>query len=496
MPTYWRNLQNPTNYENYNLNNARRIIKNSAFEIATYGVRSVSIILVPVFLARLAGPELLGQYVTVMSLAGVFVFVAGFGLPRLLMREIALVREDKEEVAKLVNASLGVVLLISLITIVLMLTIGTLMSYSTILMRALFLTGIAVAVETMTNVIMASFRGLEEMHWSWLVKVVIEVVFIVLLIGVLSIQARIDWLMAAYLIATIVALFVAIGLYWPRFGRLGLLVDVALWRSLIKMGFPFAVNTAVTAIRGRVGVIILAFFSGNVAVAMLEVATSLTVRINVLGRSVNDATYPFLSSQYVKDARSLNRYTAKSVRFLLIPSALIATVLWVFGEDIVGLLYGKEYLEAVPALKLLALLIPLRFVTYSLGTALTASNRQSQRATSVTLAAIVNVLLGLLLIPRYQMMGAVYAILLTEVMLFGLTIWYLRAEALEMIDWRPFVGPVLGSLIILVISFFLINMLNVWILLILTVLIYFVIIVGVDRSAIEPLRLMVKGWRS
>jgi len=262
------------------------------------------------------------------------------------------------------------------------------------------------------------------------------------------------------------------------------------------MGFPFAINTAVTVVRGRVGVIILAYLSGSVAVAMLEVATSLTVRINVLGRSVNDASYPFLSSQFVKDARSLTKYTAKGIRFLLIASVLIATVIWVFGEDIIGLLYGEDFLEAVPALKLLALLIPLRFVTYSLGTALTASNRQSKRATAVTVSAVVNVLLNLLLIPRYQMMGAVYAIIITEVMLFGLTIWYLRDEALEMIDWRPFVGPVLGSLIILVGSFFLVKTLNVWILLMLSVLIYFVIIVGVDRSTLEPLRLIVKGRRS
>lgn len=447
-------------------------------------------------LARLAGPELLGEYVTVISLATVFVFVAGFGLPRLLMREVARVREDKKEVAKLVNASLGVVLIISLISIGLMLTVGALMSYSPILMKALLLTGIAVAFETMAKVVMTSFRGFEEMEWSWLVSVVTEVVFLALLVVVLNIQARIDLIMAAYLLSRLVSMFVAAGLYWPRFGRLGLLVDFPLWRSLIKMGFPFAINTAVTAARGRMGVIILAFFSGSVAVAMLEVATSLTVKINVLGRSVNDATYPFLSSQYVKNARSLSRYTAKSVRFLLIPSVLIATVLWIFGEDIIELLYGEEYIVAVPALKLLALLIPLRFVTYSLGTALTASNRQSQRATSVTVAAIVNVLLALLLIPRYQMMGAVYAILLTEIVLFAMTVWYLRAEALEMIEWRPFLGPTLGSLIVIVISFFLVNMVNVWILLMLSVLIYSVIIVSVDRSTIDPLRLIVKGWRS
>jgi len=61
-----------------------------------------------------------------------------------------------------------------------------------------------------------------------------------------------------------------------------------------------------------------------------------------------------------------------------------------------------------------------------------------------------------------------------------------------MIAWRPFVGPILGSLIILSVSFFLVNTLNVWFLLLLSILLYLVIIVSVDRSTIEPLRLIAK----
>jgi len=471
------------------MSNSRRIIKNSVFEIATYGVRSLSLFLVPVLLARVSGPELLGEYVIVINLAIVFVFIADFGLPRLLTREISRVREDKEQIRRLVNASLGLVLIFSFISIVLMLAIGFWMGYSPIRVRALLLTGMAIALETLTLIVIATFRGSEEMELSWLVRMVAELVFLVMLLIILPIQVRIDWIMTGYLLSRLASLFVAARLYWPRFGKLWLLVDFNLWRSLVTMGVPFAINNAVTFVRGRLGVIILAFLSGSVMIAMLEVATGLTIRINVLGRSVNDSLFPFLSSQFVKDVRSLWKYTANGIRFLLIPGFLIASLLWVFGGELVLLLYGEEFVAAIPALKLLALLIPFRFITYSLGTALTASDRQGQRSVTVTVAAVTSVIFNFLLIPRFLLMGAVYAIIITEVILFGQTAWYLRAEMREIINWRYFIGPVIGSILILSASYLFTSM-STWVLLILSILIYLIVIVAMERSSIKPLRLM------
>ena len=473
------------------MRNGKRILKNAAFEIASYGARSASLFLVPLLLARLAGAELLGQYVTVFSLASVFIFLAAFGLPRLLMREVSRVRDSKPEVNQLINASLGIVIILALLTIFLMYLIGVWMEYSALMMNALIFAGFALAFESLANIFAAAFRGSEEMEWSWLVRMVAEVAYVSLVFIVIMVDIRTDWIMAAFMLSRLTSMSVGAGLYRRRFGRIGLLVDLSLWRKLIKLSFPFAINTAVTLVRGRLGVLILAFLSGSVAVAMLEVASSLTVRINVLGRSVNDAFYPFLSSQYVKDEHSLPKYTAKGIQFLLIPSMLIATVIWVFGHDIILLLYGDAFVLAVPGLQLLALVIPLRFITYSLGTALTASDRQAQRATAVTVAAVSNVALNFSLIPTFQMMGAIYAILLTEIILFGLTVWYLRIEISDMIAWRPFVAPVFGSMMIIS-SSVLFNTLNVWYLLMLSTLLYAVIILGVDHATIRPILVMTR----
>ena len=86
-------------------------------------------------------------------------------------------------------------------------------------------------------------------------------------------------------------------------------------------------------------------------------------------------------------------------------------------------------------------------------------------------------------------MGAVYETLLTEVVLFAMYVWYLRAEAREMFAWRGFLGPALGAAAIFAASL-LLDTVNIWLLGGISILLYGVIVVWMDRSSIELFRLI------
>ena len=121
--------------------------------------------------------------------------------------------------------------------------------------------------------------------------------------------------------------------------------------------------------------------------------------------------------------------------------------------------------------------------------ALDASNRAGQRATAVAIAAVTNVLLNFGLVPIYQMKGAAYATLFTELIICGLFLWYLRNELHDIIQWRTFVAPSLGALIIFGVPP-LFEAINVWLLVSLSIALYIVTVVALDRDSIETLLLM------
>ncbi|TFG68202.1 MAG: flippase, partial [Anaerolineales bacterium] len=461
------------------MNHLKRIAKNSVFQTVAYGVQSLTAFFIPVYLARLASAELLGQYATTIVLIGLFATVAKFGLPSLLIREISRNRENPEQVDSLVNAAMGLTMVLSVTAIVLMLITSKLLNYPSVMFRACVLAGLALGIEAITYVLEASFRGREKMEWSAVVIAVMEGAFLLLALVAVPLKASIEWLMIAYLVSRIIALGVAIWIYRVRFGKLHSTIDKKRWSSLFKASLPFAITNGLSTVFLRIDVLFLSYLATNSIVGLYEAANNLTMRLNVVARTVNIALYPFLASEFAKDKKSLRRYTGKMIRLLVVPSTLIAAVLWVFGDSIVVMIYGSKFVDTIQAVKWLALIIPLRFIDTSLEVALSASNREGKRARAVLIAALTNLLLNFTLIPTYQMMGAVYATVVTEVVMFVMYVWILRAEAHEMLAWRGFIGPGLGAVTILG-SLLLLNTVNIWLLGGMSVLLYSLIVMWMD----------------
>jgi O-antigen/teichoic acid export membrane protein len=471
------------------MNHFKRIAKNSAFQAVAYGAQSLTAFFIPVYLARLASAELLGQFATIITLAGLFSTLARFGLPSLLIREIARSRENPEQVDRLVNAAIGLTAILSATAFGLMLAVGLLLNYPSVLFRACVLAGLALGIEAIAYMIEASFRGREKMEWSAVIIAVMEGTFLVLALMTVPLRAAIDWLMVAFLASRIISLVVGVSIYRARFGKLHPTIDKEMWTSLFKAGFPFAITNGLSSVYVRVDVVFLSYLTTNAIVGLYEAANNLTVRLNIVARTLSIALYPFLSSEFVKNKQSLQRYTGRTIRLLVIPSAMIAAMLWAFGDRIVISVYGDRFAAATQAVKWLALIMPFKFIDTSLEVALSASNREGKRAIAVSVAALANLLFDFILIPRYGLMGAVYETLLTEGVLFTMYVWHLRDEAREMFAWRGFIGPGLGAATILVASF-LLDTVNIWLLGGISVLLYGLIVVWMDRSSIELFRLI------
>ncbi|PYV42588.1 MAG: hypothetical protein DMG06_13480, partial [Acidobacteria bacterium] len=215
------------------MTDARRIAKNSVFYATALITQGLTEVIVALFLARLAGAEQLGEFTTLVTLAGLFAFVSDFGLPGLLTREIARRRQDKDQAAKLVNASVGLVVVLSVVAIMLMIVLGLWLGYSSGLLRALILTGLALGFESMAMVVAAAFRGIEELQWASAVIVVMQIAFTAMALPAILAKVGIDWLMATYLMSRVLSLLVAAWFFRrSRFGKLRPVADWKLWLQL------------------------------------------------------------------------------------------------------------------------------------------------------------------------------------------------------------------------------------------------------------------------
>lgn len=469
------------------MNNAKRIAKNSVFQATAYIAKAGVTFLIYILLGRTAGADRLGDFATLITLAGVFSFVSAFGMPEFLIREIARLRDKPKQINLLILHSLQLTLGLSCLAIIGLIIVAPMLNMSGELFWASLFTGVALLFETIVNILLSYFRGMEEMQWSSLVLIVMELGFLLLTTtSVITGFSDLNLIMLYYAISRALAF---VGAMWLAYSRKGVHLR---WESnrvtcfeLLKQSSPFALNTLMAFAYVRLDVVLLAFLTSNTTVGMYEAATSLAIRVNILARLVNQSMYPFLSAQFEVNEFAIRKHTGQTIRYLMIPGFFIMTIFVIFGDQVIHLLYGEQFFPAVMALQIMALIIPLRFIDNSLAVALTATNRQLQRSIAVTAAAGLNIALNFGLIPTYSMMGAVYATVFTEVVLFVFFVWYLRSEIRDMLPWNAFLVPLTGSILVILLYRFLIESISVIFLSVLVTLLYLGIITVFDRSSVR-----------
>jgi len=113
----------------------------------------------------------------------------------------------------------------------------------------------------------------------------------------------------------------------------------------------------------------------------------------------------------------------RAVRALLIPlvasAVVVAGAVYVFAPAALGLLFGPRFVDGAPALKTLALAVPLFFANYALTHQVIAWDGQRAYLGIATAALTANVIGNVLLIPGLGMQGAALSTLATEIVVSG-----------------------------------------------------------------------------
>jgi O-antigen/teichoic acid export membrane protein len=132
---------------------------------------------------------------------------------------------------------------------------------------------------------------------------------------------------------------------------------------------------------------------------------------------------------------------------------LIATLIY-FSKEIIRLILGDAFLQAVPALMVFSLVWGIMFFEGLFERFLHASNRQVLATKAASFCLAVNVLLDIVLIYTFGYFGAVIATLLAEATFF-LTAYLFISKTIGVISWKKVLPkPLLAALpMVIVVSF-------------------------------------------
>lgn len=140
------------------------------------------------------------------------------------------------------------------------------------------------------------------------------------------------------------------------------------------------------------------------------VALSLSRVLNAFQTAVVAVLFPRATGRPVEEVVELS---GRAARVSTVATALSAAGIMLLGPWVLGLVYGREFLDAVPVFRLLLAEVALGGTTWVLAQAYMVLDRPGIVSTMQAVGATLSVVLMLLLIPRYGLEGAGMALLIS-----------------------------------------------------------------------------------
>jgi O-antigen/teichoic acid export membrane protein len=190
--------------------------------------------------------------------------------------------------------------------------------------------------------------------------------------------------------------------------------------ELLRTGRSFGATVLFGAIYAQVDVLMLEALQGDAEVARYGAPSSVLLQLGLAASVISRSFYPRIASAAPEAVGALLRLQVRAMLVVALPAAAGGLVV---ANDLVPMLFGARYADAVGVFSVLVAVVPLRFLHNGYGLALTALDQQRLRARLDGGAALFNLAANAVAIPTLGAMGAAWTTLATDLLLVVVLRW-------------------------------------------------------------------------
>lgn len=256
----------------------------------------------------------------------------------------------------------------------------------------------------------AAFRGYKNMTGFLAFKSLIPL----LSAGILAISIFSKHPISPITVFTISTFIIAITSFilWKKFSRLD---EVSITadrhsghsvRMLINEAMPMMFTGSIFYILGWTDNVILGIFRSEAEVGVYDTSFKIAAASAIILVAVNAIQAPSIAELFHKGEIKKLQHSIFSATRLLFWSTLPVTVLILLFPEFILSIFGKEFIYAATALRILAIGNFVSCITGSVGMLLQMTGHQKPYNRIITVAAIIGVVINFILIPKIGLLGA------------------------------------------------------------------------------------------
>lgn len=362
------------------------------------------------YIARSLGPSNYGELGYAISFVSIFGFIASLGIDQILCRDLV---RHPDKVNEYMGSALGLRFLSSGIAFVICIVSAFIWSSRDVSLFLIFIISLTFVFGSF-QLLSYEFQAVVKLKSLSILSVIVVLILNILKIWVVFLGGGVIYLAAIILLEPILY---AVALIYLRIKSFGTMKDWKFDRRIailiLKDSFPLIFASAFFAIYARIDQVMIKNMIGSESVGLYDSA----VRISELWYFIPHLIMANFFPAIINAKKTSAELYKKRVRklFILIVSVSIFTVIptILLSKYMIDIIFGSEFYGASAVLRV--------YVWSNVGAAfglvmqqvLIAENMTKIISISTFFGMIVNIVLNIFLIPKFGIVGAAYASLIS-----------------------------------------------------------------------------------
>ncbi len=372
-----------------------------------------------IFAARLLGASEYGIFSYALGLAGFFTLFADLGINSILTKEAS---REPERSSFYFATSFWIKVILLFFTSLLLIFVAPYFSKIESIETLLYFVAILTIFDNLREFFNAYFRAKEKMEFEALVNVSMNIAIAVIGAIVLYHSQTAKAVTISYVGSAGVGLLIAGFIIRKELKKIISAFDKRLVQPTIKAALPIAILGFLGVFMLNIDIIIIGWFRSAADIGLYSAGQKIVQLLYTMPIIIAGALFPALSrAASNKDSRKVSLIMEKGMAAIFafaIPITLGGIIL---AKPLINILYGAEYLPAILTFQILLLTNIVIFPQALLSNFVLAYNKQKKLAFYVGLAALGNVILDIIFIPKFGIAGAAAATVIVQVAYIFLT---------------------------------------------------------------------------
>ena len=468
------------------MNSSQGIAKNMISLFIGGFATSVSTVILSIFIARFLGDVIFGKFSFVIAFVALFSFFIDLGYETLLIRDVA---KDNLQADRYVNNILIIRLILSVVIFVVIFLLALILNFEENIKILLYLFTFSQILTSLSNIFRVTFRAFKQMKYEAGVNILVNTSRCFLGVVLLYFGFNIIVIALVFLYTAILDFFMTYFICEKNFVKITTQFNFTFFRSTLKIAVALSTLAIFSVIFVRISIIMLGFMKGDAVVGWYNAAYNLIYGFSPIPLLFMNTLLPYMAYSSTKSKESLKELYEKSFKLLFLFALPITAGIFLLADKFIVLFYGSDFINSIPALKLLSFCILLKFLYLCVFFVLVSIDKQSKLAIICGGGALLNIILNLFLIPQYSLMGSAIALNITFIFILLMYLYLAFKNDLTIPIQKIIIKPIIActGMVLFIYTF---SELNLYLLISFSILIYFGIFFLIKGFSTEEISLL------